>query len=44
MNVCGAARVARRSLVIALPILPDWDDFLERIPSPEPFYRSLSSR
>jgi len=28
------------SLVIALPTMPDWDDFLERIPSPEPFYRS----
>jgi len=28
------------SLVIALPTMPDWDDFLERIPSPEPFYQS----
>lgn len=26
------------SLVIALPTMPDWDDFLERIPAPEPFY------
>jgi hypothetical protein len=26
------------SLVIALPTMPDWEDFLVRIPSPEPFY------
>jgi hypothetical protein len=32
------------SLVIALPTMPDWDDFLERIPSPEPFYRAPSPR
>jgi hypothetical protein len=31
-------------LVIALPTMPDWDDFLERIPSPEPFYRAPSPR
>lgn len=32
------------SLVIALPTMPDWDDFLERLPSAEPFYRSPTSR
>jgi hypothetical protein len=28
------------SLVIALPTMPDWDDFLQRIPSPASFYVS----
>jgi hypothetical protein len=31
------------SLVIAVPTMPDWDDFLERVSSPEPFYRSPTS-
>jgi hypothetical protein len=28
------------SLVVALPTMPAWEDFVETIPSPEPFYRS----